>query len=166
MIPTFSESMFMLEKMVKAERLVELTAEIVSSKLANSNVPAGEIGALISSVFRALSEAVVEVPATEPERKPAVAIRASVKRDVVVCLECGFEAKVLKRHLLKAHNLSADDYKRRWSLAHSHPLVAPVYAEMRRVMAVKIGLGRKPDVKPTRQRRTGTRKTKASGNSR
>lgn len=40
---------------METERLVELTVDIVSSRVANSNVSADEIISLIASVFKALS---------------------------------------------------------------------------------------------------------------
>jgi predicted transcriptional regulator len=49
---------------------------------------------------------------------------------------------MLKRHLSTHHGLSVEEYKNRWELAADYPVVAPEYAEQRRVLAVKIGLGR------------------------
>lgn len=93
--------------------------------------------------------------------EPAVTIRSSVKRDAIICLECGAKLKMLKRHLSTDHNMSPDDYKQRWGLAADYPLVAPDYAARRRELAVKIGLGRKPAAKPKRR---SPRKAKAEVN--
>ena len=79
-------------------------------------------------------------PATAPELQPAVAIRASVKPDYLVCLECGERHKMLKRHLSSVHSLTTDAYLQRWSLPLDYPFVAPNYAEERRQLAKKIGL--------------------------
>ena len=54
---------------------------------------------------------------------------------------------MLKRHLGKEHNLSPQEYKARWNLPKDYPLVAPNYAQQRKELAVKIGLGRKPGQK-------------------
>ena len=52
--------------------------------------------------------------------------------------------KMLKRHIMTDHGLSPLEYRARWGLNADYPLVAPEYAERRKQLAVKIGLGRKP----------------------
>jgi predicted transcriptional regulator len=51
--------------------------------------------------------------------------------------------KTLRRHL-SGHGLTPDQYRQRYGLKPDYPMVAPAYAEIRRAMAKKIGLGRKP----------------------
>lgn len=71
-------------------------------------------------------------------------MRASAKADHIVCLEDGKEAQMLKRHLMTDHGLTPAQYRARWNLPADYPIVAPSYAEQRRALAVKIGLGCKP----------------------
>ena len=80
--------------------------------------------------------------------------RSSVKKDHLVCLEDGKKMKMLKRHLMTEHGMTPDDYRQRWGLAADYPMVAPDYAETRRDLAVKIGLGRKPGQKRGRKRKS------------
>jgi predicted transcriptional regulator len=80
---------------------------------------------------------------------PAVPVRRSVQRDAVICLDCGWKGKMLRRHLNTRHGLSAEQYLRRWNLASEHPLTAPSYSEQRSTLAKELGLGR-----GGRQRRT------------
>ena len=51
---------------------------------------------------------------------------------------------MLKRHLATRYNLTPEQYRQRWNLPADYPMVAPAYAEKRRELAKKIGLGRKP----------------------
>jgi predicted transcriptional regulator len=51
--------------------------------------------------------------------------------------------KMLKRHLSTDHGLSPAEYRARWGLPASYPMVAQDYAQKRAELAVKIGLGRK-----------------------
>lgn len=123
---------------------IMLTTEIVSSYLSNNAMQPGDIPALIKSVHKALIEA--EASAIEPEKpvhEPVVSVRASIKPDHLVCLECGAKQKTLKRHIMSSHGLSPEDYKHRYNLPADYPLVAPDYAERRSKLAKKIGLGRK-----------------------
>jgi predicted transcriptional regulator len=43
--------------------------------------------------------------------------------------------------------MTPDEYRARWKLPRDYPMVAPNYAEQRRNLAVKIGLGRGGRVK-------------------
>jgi hypothetical protein len=71
-------------------------------------------------------------------------VRRSVQRDHVVCLDCGYRGKTLRRHISTRHGLNRDEYLRRWGLKSDHPLTAPAYSERRSAMAKAVGLGRKP----------------------
>ena len=122
--------------------LIALTAEIVASHVSNNSVQHADLPALINEVYKALSQIgtpEVEVPAPRPQ--PAVPIRKSVFPDHIVCLEDGKKLKMLKRHLMTSYNLTPDQYRERWGLPGDYPMVAPDYAEQRRELAVKIGLG-------------------------
>jgi predicted transcriptional regulator len=48
---------------------------------------------------------------------------------------------MLRRHLTTAHALSPSDYRTRWNLKDTHPLVAPAYTERRSTIAKQLGLG-------------------------
>jgi predicted transcriptional regulator len=72
---------------------------------------------------------------------PAVPIRDSVTDGHVACLECGMTFRSLRPHLVAAHGLRADVYRKKWGLAHDHPIVAPNYSRDRSAVAKKIGLG-------------------------
>jgi len=130
------------------ETLITLTSDIVAAHVSNNSVAVDEVAALITKVYGALAGLGQAAP--EPEAaplKPAVSIRSSVKPDKITCLDCGMELKMLKRHLMTHHEMTPDVYRARWSLPADYPLVAPNYAETRRDLAKKIGLGRKPGVK-------------------
>ncbi len=42
---------------------------------------------------------------------------------------------MIKRHLHNAHGTNPDEYRAKWGLAHDYPMVAPVYAALRRKLA-------------------------------
>jgi predicted transcriptional regulator len=119
-----------------------LVAEIVCSYVAKNSVAADQLGNLIATVQRALRSLGEDEPASA-SLAPAVPIRRSVRPDYVVCLECGFHAQILRRHLRVQHGLSVADYRARWNLSPDHPVTAPAYSSSRAAMARQIGLGRK-----------------------
>ncbi|MFC0307583.1 MucR family transcriptional regulator [Rhizorhabdus histidinilytica] len=130
------------------EIMLELTADIVASHLTNNKVAVGDVAELIRNVHATLTS--LGQPAPEPveELKPAVPIRSSIKPDYLVSLESGKKMKMLKRYLQTNYGMSPDDYRRKWGLPADYPMVAPNYAETRRSLAVKSGLGRKKEVAP------------------
>ena len=127
-----------------ATTATDKTVSIVSAFLSNNITPAADVPSLISSVHKAVTDLDAPAPAPEPQREPAVSIRASVKPDAITCLECGSKHKMLKRHLLSAHDMSPDEYRARWHLPGDYPMVAPAYSAKRAELAKQIGLGRKP----------------------
>src|SRR5690242_5251526 len=127
--------------------------KIIASYVGNHTLTPEQLPALIASVQQALRD--LGKPAQPPvPRAPAVPVRRSVQHDHVVCLECGFRGKTLRRHLGTRHGLQTAEYLRRWDLASDHPLTAPAYAEQRSTMAKELGLGRKRSRPRGRTRRT------------
>jgi predicted transcriptional regulator len=126
-----------------AEALVSLTADIVSAHVSNNSVAVSDLPTLIQNVHNALTGLgkVQEVP--EAKQEPAVSVRSSIKPDYVVCLEDGLKMKMLKRHLMTDHGMTPEQYRQKWGLGPDYPMVAPNYAEQRRTLAKKIGLGTK-----------------------
>ncbi len=135
---------------------LNLVAEIVSSYVANNSITAEQLGKLITNVHQTLSGLGTNAAAlaSEPEKlAPAVPIRRSVQPDHVVCLECGFRAKIMRRHLRVAHGLDPAAYRARWKLSPDHPLTAPEYSAHRSAMAKQLGLGQSTRGTAGRRRR-------------
>lgn len=127
------------------EALLDHVADVVSAHVSNNSVAAADLPGPIQAVYASLATlGQAPEPAVE-EPKPAVSVRSSVKPDAVTCLECGEKMKMLKRHLGTEHGLTPTEYRRRWSLPADYPMVAPDYAAKRKELAVRIGLGCKPD---------------------
>src|SRR5207237_267198 len=122
-----------------AEELRSLTAEIVAAHVGNNEVALTELPILIASIHQALAGASTKA---EPPPKPAVPIRSSVKPDYLVSLESGKKVKMLRRYLMTNYGMTPDEYRRKWGLPNDYPMVAATYAEQRRGIAKKMGLGR------------------------
>ena len=127
--------------MAEREELLQLVADIVSAHASNNALPADQLPRLIQQVYSALAAA-QQSAATPPRPEPAVSVRASVHQDHLVCLDCGKHFSMLKRHLMTDHQLTPEQYRQRWQLSPTYPMVAPAYAKTRSVIAKKAGLGR------------------------
>ena len=119
-----------------------LTAKIVESYVRHHRLVPDQLADLIASVYRAIDR-LGQPPEPDEVLTPAVSVRRSVHRDYVVCLDCGYRGKTLRRHISTRHGLSPDEYRQRWGLRSSHLLTAPAYSERRSTMAKARGLGRK-----------------------
>ena len=125
------------------DTLLTLTADIVAAHVSNNSVAVNDLPNLIQNVHGALTGISSNSSAPEARPEPKVSIRSSIKPDYIVCLEDGKKQKMLKRHLMTNHGMTPDEYRQKWGLAADYPMVAPNYAEQRRVLAKSIGLGTK-----------------------
>lgn len=131
---------------------IDTVADIVSAYVSNNPVPSANLAELIATVSRSL-KSLGTVEAKPVDQSPAIDPKRSVKQDAITCLECGKSFKSLKRHIGANHGLSPEEYRQKWQLPASYPMVSPAYASARSDLAKTIGLGRKP----SRKRKSPTR---------
>jgi predicted transcriptional regulator len=119
-----------------AERrvLLALAADIVSAHVGNNAVAVDQLPGLVQRVFDALAT-VEQATAPPPALERAVPIRRSVFPEHIVCLDCGRRFSMLKRHLMSEHKLTPEQYRLRWNLSPSYPIVAPDYVQRRSALA-------------------------------
>jgi predicted transcriptional regulator len=123
--------------------ILGLTAKVVAAHVSNNTVSPTEVQSLIRQIYQTLSAAGNEP--TQPKRpEPAVPPAKSVFNDHIICLEDGRKLKMLKRHLMSSYKMTPLQYRQRWNLPASYPMVAPAYARQRSALAKKIGLGTLP----------------------
>lgn len=125
------------------DNILELATKIVSGYVSKNPVSSAELPEIIQSVHKTL----IALSKTERSKlitqKPAVATEDSITEDYIICLEDGKKLKMLKRHLRSKFGLTPDQYRAKWNLPPSYPMVAPGYAIKRSQLAKEIGLGRK-----------------------
>lgn len=126
-----------------ATELLNLTAEIVAAHVSNNELSAEELPQLVQTIYQTLIELGSGAASRLSTPVPAVPIEESIREDHIICLEDGRQLKMLKRHLKSAYNMTPEQYRERWNLPSSYPMVAPNYAKRRSSLAMKIGLGRK-----------------------
>src|SRR5215217_6527333 len=117
-----------------------ITADIVSSYVANNSVHRGDLPTVIASVHAALLGLTTPKQEESDKPQPAVSIRKSITPDFLISLEDGKKYKTLKRHLGKL-GLTAEEYRAKWGLPADYPMVAPNYALRRSELARSSGLG-------------------------
>src|SRR5277367_896188 len=120
---------------------VSMAAEIVAAYVSHNSVTPGGLPALIESIHGALMSlgGVIAAPKAEP-LVPAVSVRKSITPEYLICLDDGKRFKALKRHI-GSLGMTPDQYRTKWGLPESYPMVAPNYAAVRSALAKQIGLG-------------------------
>lgn len=111
-------------------------AKIVSAYVKGNPVPPAELAGLITQIGAFLYGLNQPIPPAAPT--PAVPVRRSF-----VCLDCGWQGKILRGHVRSAHGLSPEAYRERWGLPAHYPFVAPSYSRHRSALAVSLGFGRR-----------------------
>src|ERR1700722_2527404 len=139
-----------------SEDLLALTAQIVSAHVTKNTVEVGELPTLIRDVYRTLLGLGDTAPAPVVDTaKPAVPATKSVFASHIICMECGKKMNMLKRHLMTEHGLTIDQYRSKFSLPATYPMVAPDYAKTRSSLAKQMGLGKSRSAAP---KKAGRRK--------
>jgi predicted transcriptional regulator len=131
--------------------LLHSLTEIVASYLKLNALSPDQVPPFIEAVAavlrRASSTSGSGLDAGAPERPepsrptPAVPIEESVSNDYIICLEDGKRLRMLKRYLGTHYNMTPEEYRARWGLPASYPMVAPSYAASKAAFAKRIGLG-------------------------
>jgi predicted transcriptional regulator len=157
-----------------AESAAKMASEILAAYLPHASVAPADLPALIRAVRRALEgpidaiDAVVypnwgdgtrrsdrvgdEQRGTEGAQKqrPAVPIADSVHDGYLINLEDGKRYRSLRRHLMVKYGMTPEQYREKWGLPDTYPMVAPSYARERSEVAKRIGLGRTDDAEMRR----------------
>lgn len=125
--------------------ITTLTVQLLSAFVSKNNVPSDQLPELIKTTRAALTQDITPSPDTgaAEEYTPAVSIRKSLASpDHILSLIDGKPYKTLKRHLA-VHGLTPDEYRLRYKLPTSYPIVAVSYSQARRAVAQKLRLGHK-----------------------
>jgi predicted transcriptional regulator len=134
------------------DQIINLTAQIVSAYVAANHVAADQLPVFIRQVHQALAT-VGQAPVKPIRAEPAVEAKKSVFADHILCLDCGGSFKMLKRHISTDHDMTPEEYRAKWDLPPSYPMVAAEYAARRSELAKDSGLGRKAAPPPPKKRR-------------
>jgi predicted transcriptional regulator len=123
---------------------MKMATEIVAAFTSHNSLRASELPSLIEAIHAAVTRLAGPDEATDviDPPAPAVSIRKSVTPDYLICLEDGKRFKSMRRHLALL-GMTPEQYRAKWSLPSTYPMVAANYAAQRSAMAKTFGLGRK-----------------------
>ena len=122
---------------------IELATKIMAAFVANNAVPRADLPALfegLHSALKRLTDGGAVAPAAIDPPAPAVSIRKSVTPDYLICLDDGKRFKSLRRHLATL-GMTPEQYRAKWDLPSTYPMVAPNSTARRSAFAKNIGFG-------------------------
>ncbi len=112
----------------------DLVAQIVSAYVSHHNLSPTQLIELMRDVRDFIASSHWPRP-DAGKRDPFVPVEQSVHPDYLVCLEDGARYKSLRRYLARRYNMSPEEYRRKWGLPDSYPMVAPNFSQSRSVAA-------------------------------
>ncbi|KEG16520.1 MucR family transcriptional regulator [Bartonella bacilliformis] len=121
--------------------IITLVADVVAAYVSNNSIQPAEVPSLIADVHAAFLKAGNTASVEVEKQRPAVNPRRSIFPDYLICLEDGKKFKSLKRHLMTHYQMSPEEYREKWQLESSYPMVAPNYTKARSALAKEMGLG-------------------------
>ena len=119
--------------------LTEMAAEIVAAQAGHAAMTAEEMDAALKKAFDALKSIKAIEEGVEAEPTP-MDPKKSIRKNKVICLECGKEFKQLGMHL-KEHGLDAKEYRKKYGFKARQPLVAKSLSAKRSKTAKAHGHG-------------------------
>jgi predicted transcriptional regulator len=130
--------------------LVKLVARIAVAWLNNPShqIAADEVPSLIECIHEGLATLHADghvtsnaAQAASPEHIPAVSVAESLaSKDYILSMIDGKPYKALRRHVA-AYGLTPEEYRARYRLNPTYPMVAENHSATRRQLAERIGLG-------------------------
>ena len=134
------------EKLTK-KYAADLAAEILTSYLSNSQVSVkpDEVVPLYEQLFNKISANGNDIDSVDNTNNSYMATKVSqadsVTPEYLICMECGKKLSILKRHLIREHKLTEFEYRDKYNLPASYPMVSQKYSEKRSEIAKKSHFG-------------------------
>jgi predicted transcriptional regulator len=124
--------------------MLVLVTNVVAAYVSGNSLPSAMLPDMIRTVHTTfVNLAAGDLAASDERPQPAVPIKKSVFPDHIICLEDGLKLTMLKRHLRTVYGMTPDEYRQRWNLPATYPMVAPSYSACRSDWAKSSGLGTK-----------------------
>lgn len=131
-----------------SKQFVKLAADIVIANSTGKGFTTDQLTHMLKSVAEAL-ENLAEEPGAAPavEQKAATKVpatwKASIGKNVITCMICGYSGKLLTPHLKSKHQLTQREYRKQFQIPARVPLVSKAYRIKRSQIAKDTGIGEK-----------------------
>lgn len=108
--------------------LIEMAQEIVLAQASTKTMTTEEMKVALQETFNML-KSLDGGTETEVVKETDIDPKRSIKKNKIVCLECGQEFKMLTSKHLASHGLDAKGYRAKYGFRKRQPLCAKVLSE-------------------------------------
>jgi predicted transcriptional regulator len=131
------------------KQFVRLAADIVIANSTGKGFTTEQLTHMLQAVSETL-ESLAEEPKSLAlgEAQPAAAKipadwKASIAKNAITCMICGYSGKLLTPHLKSKHQLTPKEYRKQFGIPPRTPLVSKAYRAKRSKIAKETGIGEK-----------------------
>lgn len=131
------------------KQFIRLAADIVIANSMGKGFTTEQLTQMLKEVSKTLEELELETgemaAAEQPSAEAGVPAdwKASIGRNAITCMICGYSGKLLTPHLKTKHKMTSREYRKQFSMPARTPLVSKAYQAKRRKIAKESGLGEK-----------------------
>jgi predicted transcriptional regulator len=131
-----------------SKQFVRLAADIVIANSTGKGFTTEQLTHMLKAVADTLEELALEPAMMAAERKSAEAgapadWKASIGKNTITCLICGYSGKLLTPHLKSKHKTTPREYRKQFEIPARTPLVSKAYRAKRSKIAKETGIGEK-----------------------
>ena len=132
-----------------SKQFVRLAADIVMANSTGKGFTTEQLTQMLRAVADTLEELSVETGSMMVEERPPSEAgippdwKASIGRNTITCMICGYSGKLLTPHLKSKHKTTPREYRKQFAIPARTPLVSKAYQAKRKKIAKESGLGEK-----------------------
>jgi predicted transcriptional regulator len=132
-----------------SKQFVRLAADIVIANSTGKGFTTDQLTQMLKEVADTLKGLAVETEgmAAAESLSSGAGIpsdwKASVGRNTITCMICGYSGKLLTPHLKSKHKVTPREYRKQFAIPARTPLVSKAYRAKRKKIAKESGLGEK-----------------------
>jgi predicted transcriptional regulator len=130
-----------------SKQFVRLAADIVIANSTGKGFTTEQLTQMLKAMSDTLEELAIEsggmVAAEGMSAEAGVPTdwKASIGKDTIICLICGYSGKILTPHLKSKHETTPKEYRKQFAIPSQTPLVSKAYQAKRRKIAKETGIG-------------------------
>jgi predicted transcriptional regulator len=131
-----------------SKQFVRLAADIVIANSTGKGFTTEQLTHMLKSVADTLEELAVEPGMMAGEVKTSEGgvpadWKASIAKNTITCMICGYSGKLLTPHLKSKHKTTPREYRKQFNIPARTPLVSKAYRAKRSKIAKETGIGEK-----------------------
>lgn len=132
-----------------SKQFVKLAADIIIANSTGKGFTTEQLTHMLKAVAETLEDLSGETgaPMAAAHVAPAVKMpatwKASISRNVITCMICGYSGKLLTPHLKSKHQTTPKEYRKQFGIPARTPLVSKAYRAKRSQIAKETGIGEK-----------------------